>query len=460
MRGFSFTNLLLFWFFSSLTLFTTLSISSDILTSNQSLSTNQSLVSAKEIYQLGFYLSGDSKYYLGIWYKNIDVQTVVWVANRDNPLEDSNGYLKIGDTGNIEILNQSGNPIWSSNQTSARNPVLQILDSGNLILRESNDTSNPSNPVWQSFDYPTDTLIPGMKLEWNFDTKKDKHITSWNASDDPSTGDFSFILDYHGLPEIFLWDKDFKKYRSGPWNGLRFSGVPEMHPDTDSINFIFYQDQHRVYYTFTVGNQSDDESLLSRLTVTSSGQLQRLTWINSSSTWNIFWYAPKDQCDYYKECGPYGVCDTNASPVCTCMRGFRPKNQQAWNLRDGSDGCVRNTKLDCASDKFLLVQEVKLPDTTSVFVNRSMNLVECEELCHKNCSCTAYANIEITNGGSGCVMWGDELLDMRRYTQGGQDLYVRLAASDVGMFLFFFCLLFLGFCSLFSGFHFLFHYHI
>ncbi|KAJ1390415.1 S-locus glycoprotein domain [Sesbania bispinosa] len=192
---------------------------------------------------------------------------------------------------------------------------------------------------------------------------------------------------------------------------------------------MFFVDEHEAYYTFSIGN----ESLFSRLSVNSIGELQRFTWIQSRQVWNKFWYAPKDQCDNYRECGPFGICDTNASPVCQCVKGFRPKNQQAWNLRDGSDGCVRNTELGCGSDKFLLMQNVKLPETTRVFVNRSMDLVECRDLCHRNCSCTGYANIEIINGGSGCVMWVGELIDLRQYPAGGQDLYVRLAASDVGL---------------------------
>ncbi|KAK4253966.1 hypothetical protein QN277_009406 [Acacia crassicarpa] len=422
-----FTNLIVF-VITFLSFFTAISFSSDTLNSTQSLKTNDTLLSANQTFVLGFFSLDESRFYLGIWYGKIQVRTAVWVANRDNPLEDPNGFLKIGDTGNMEIVDRTGKTIWSSNQTAAaKNPVLQILDSGNLIIRESS-VSASKNPLWQSFDYPTNTLLPGMKLLYNFDTKMEKHITSWKSSQDPSTGVISFKLDFHGLPEIFLWNNNTKLYRSGPWNGVRFSGVPEMKSETDSIKFDFYQDEHQLYYTFNIGTQS----LYSRLTVTPDGQLQRLTWVPDNQVWNPFWFAPKDQCDTYKECGPYGICDTNASPVCTCMRGFSPKNIQAWNLRDGSDGCVRKTKLDCWSDEFLKVQNVKLPDTTSVFVNRSMSLMECGGLCKKNCSCTAYANIDITNGGSGCVMWTDELVDMRVYTDGGQDLYVRLAASDVG----------------------------
>ncbi|KAI9078929.1 hypothetical protein K1719_039078 [Acacia pycnantha] len=114
-----------------------------------------------------------------------------------------------------------------------------------------------------------------------------------------------------------------------------------------------------------------------------------------------------------KLCGPFGVCDANALPVCVCIRGFRRKNLQAWNLRNGSYGGVRNTELDYGGDKLLEMKNVKLPDTTSVFANRSMNIVECGDFCLKDCNCTAYANIEIGNGGSGCVMWSDNHVNTR-----------------------------------------------
>ena len=438
----------LFWFSTLLTFFPSPSISADTLTQAQFFRTNQTLLSPKGIFELGFFSYTNSTWYLAIWYKNTDDRTVVWVANRDTPLENSTGFLQIGDRGNILIIDQTFKPVWSSNQTTeARIPVLQLLDSGNLVLKEANE-NDPTKFLWQSFDYPTDTLLPGMKLGWNLDTGTERHLTSWKIQDqDPSTGDFSFKLDYHGLPEIFLWNKDKITYRSGPWNGDRFSGVPEMQPVTDSIKFMFHVDEHEVYYTFSIGNQS----LFSRLFVSPVGELQRLTWIQSTRVWNKFWYAPKDQCDYYRMCGPYGICDTNASPVCQCVKGFRPKNQPAWNLRDGSDGCVRNTELDCGGDKFLELQDVKLPETTSVFVNRSMTLLECRDLCHRNCSCTAYANIEITNGGTGCVMWSGELIDIRQYPAGGQDLFVRLAASDVGMFQLFLCII-VCLCSWFDFF--------
>jgi hypothetical protein len=78
-----------------------------------------------------------------------------------------------------------------------------------------------------------------------------------------------------------------------------------------------------------------------------------------------------------------------------------------------------------------------LPDTSSSWYNKTMNLVECQKVCMKNCSCTAYTNVDIRNGGSGCLLWFGDLVDMRVFLQWGQDLYIRVPSSELGKFIFF-----------------------
>ncbi|XP_044461070.1 receptor-like serine/threonine-protein kinase SD1-8 [Mangifera indica] len=415
----------IYFFLAAMILFPRIAISADTITPTRSLTNGEILVSEGGVFELGFFTPGNSgKWYVGIWYKNIPDTTYVWVANRDAPLTNSSGTLKIYNQ-SIALFDQVGTLVWSSDQTEAANPVAQLLDSGNLVVRQDNG----GKILWQSFDYPTDTLLSGMKLGWDLETGFDRYLTSWRSKDDPSSGDFSFRIDSHGFPEIFLWNKQEKKYRSGPWNGIRFSGVPELKP-LPNMNFEFVIDQDEVYYSFGI----TDTNLQSRLMVDSSGLLQRFTWVEERQTWNPYWYAPKDQCDNYRECGPYGICDANASPVCKCMRGFQPKNPQAWSLRLGLDGCVRKTELQCEKDKFLHLKNMKLPETTTSFFDMNMTLKDCAALCSRNCSCTAYAKADVRPGGLGCVIWTSDLLDMRQYADGGQgqDLYVRLAASDIG----------------------------
>jgi hypothetical protein len=179
MRGF----FILFLFITSFSFLITISTSTDTLTSSQILRTNQTLVSSNQTFILGFIPGTNSNIYLAIWYKNINPRTVVWVANRDNPLQNNStnsGFLKIADNGNIVLLNSSldsdNNFAWSSNQTTVTNNqvVLQLLDNGNLVLRETK-VNDPTKYLWQSFDFPTDTLLPSMKWVGTW-TKKPKSI--------------------------------------------------------------------------------------------------------------------------------------------------------------------------------------------------------------------------------------------------------------------------------------------
>ncbi|PNX69825.1 G-type lectin S-receptor-like serine/threonine-protein kinase, partial [Trifolium pratense] len=77
------------------------------------------LVSKDGIFELGFFNLGDStNRYVGIWYKNIPVRRVVWVANRDNPIKDNSSKLIISRDGNLLLLNQNQTLLWATNTTT------------------------------------------------------------------------------------------------------------------------------------------------------------------------------------------------------------------------------------------------------------------------------------------------------------------------------------------------------
>ncbi|GJN33974.1 hypothetical protein PR202_gb22605 [Eleusine coracana subsp. coracana] len=54
-------------------------------------------------------------------------------------------------------------------------------------------------------------------------------------------------------------------------------------------------------------------------------------------------------------------------------------------------------------------------------------------MCLVDCECVAYAATDIRGGGyvSGCAMWKHDIVDVR-YVHDGQDIYVRLARSELG----------------------------
>uniref|UniRef100_A0A2N9G2R4 non-specific serine/threonine protein kinase n=1 Tax=Fagus sylvatica TaxID=28930 RepID=A0A2N9G2R4_FAGSY len=413
---------LLFFFFE-----TTYGINS--ITSTQSLADGNTLVSKDGNFELGFFSPGSSKNrYLGIWYK-IQDKTVVWVANRDSPINDSSSILMINSTASLVILSNNS-VVWStSSLKQAQTPLLQLLDTGNLVLTDEK-SGNSDEYLWQSFDYPTDTILPGIKHGWDLKRGLNRRLIAWKNWDDPSSGDFTFEMTLHNYPEAYLFQGKEKYFRTGPWNGFGFSGSPGLKPNY-VFNFTFVYNQDEVYFMYTL----KDKSLISRALPNQTNSLfQRFTWIEVAKSWNLYSSLPADRCDSYGVCGANGRCIITESPVCQCLNGFKPKSQQKWDSMDWSQGCVRNKPLNCQkliTHGFVKFSNLKLPETTYTWVNKSMNLKECWEICLSNCSCTAYTNSDIKEG-MGCAIWFGDLLDIKQFPDGGQDLYIRMHPSELG----------------------------
>ncbi|XP_058001394.1 G-type lectin S-receptor-like serine/threonine-protein kinase At4g27290 isoform X2 [Hevea brasiliensis] len=404
------------------------SMALDTIATTQTIRDNETIVSAGGTFELGFFSPGTSNYrYVGVWYKKISYGTIVWVANRDTPLTDSSGVLKLSDKGILVLLNQSNTTIWSSGTSGVvQNPVAQLLDSGNLVIRDENDLI-PENFLWQSFDHPDSTYLPGMKLGL---VPKGLYVylSSWKSIDDPSQGNFTFQIDVSSL-QIILKQNSVVKARSGPWNGVGFSGIPFLKPNP-IYNYKFVFHQKEVYYIY----ETVDSSVFTMMVLNQDGVMARFTWVNRTSSWSRYLSAPADNCDTYALCGAHGSCNIGNSPVCGCLNGFVPKQKNDWDKADWSGGCVRRTPLDCQKgDGFIKYPNVKLPDMKNSSINEDMTLTleECEMICLKNCSCMAYANSNISGRGSGCFFWFGELIDIRQYEEEGQDLYIRMASSEI-----------------------------
>lgn len=401
----------------------------DIIRANQTIRDGTTFVSAGGDFELGFFNPGSStNRYLGISYKKIAKGTIVWIANREIPLNTTSGLLKLDSRGNLVILNGLDHTIWSSNSSrSVKNPVAQLLDSGNLVIREESD-SDPANFIWQSFDNPGNTFLPGSKFGWDLETGLERYHSSWKSEDDPSVGDYTNHIDRNGFPQLMLRKGSAVHFRAGPWNGVRFSGMPNLKPNP-IYKFDFVSNDKELYYHYELLNSS----VIMRMILHPLGYIQRFVWIERRQRWELYLTVQMDDCDRYGLCGAYGSCNINNSPACECLRGFQPKHPQEWDIADWSNGCVRKVSLTCADGEgFVKHSGVKLPDTQKSWFNKSMNLKECERMCLNNCSCSAYANTDIRDGGSGCLLWFDELIDIREHKENGQDLYVRMAASELG----------------------------
>ncbi|XP_030546312.1 G-type lectin S-receptor-like serine/threonine-protein kinase At2g19130 [Rhodamnia argentea] len=411
---------------------TRLCLGSDTISANQSLFGNQTLVSSGGNFELGFFSPGNSSYsYIGIWYKKVSVPTFVWVANRGNPVTDrSSAELKISG-GNLVMVNESRVPVWYTNLTTSSSgsssAVAVLGDDGNFVLKEG---PNSSVTLWQSFDHPTNTWLPGAKIGIDKRRNTSQLLTSWKNAEDPSIGLFSLQLEPSS--EYFIWWNRSEHYwTSGVWDNQTkiFSLVPEMRLNY-IYDFKYVDNENESYFTYSVR----DANTISMFVMDLSGQIKQESWLVSSGAWNLFWSQPRQQCEVYRLCGPFGVCSESTDNFCSCLPGFSTSSPRDWNLSDWSGGCKRNSDLNCPAnasneqiDRFSLRSNVKLPEDPQSVVAGSDN--ECQAACLNNCSCTAYAFKD-----NNCSIWFGDLFNAQQLTQGdtsGSSFYLRLAASDV-----------------------------
>lgn len=215
--------------------------------------------------------------------------------------------------------------------------------------------------------------------------------------------------------------------RFGPWNGVTFNGMPNL-GENSIFTHRFVFNENEIYYEYALVN----DSLISRMHLSADGRIEDLIWVNRTQNWTVYSTASNiDACARYAICGPYGNCNINNAPACSCLEGFEPRRPEEWNLADWSSGCQRITPLAGGNgDGFRTLSGVKFPDTNRSVYNLNMTLDDCEATCKENISCTAYASLDIRNGGSGCLQWFDDLMDIRVYEET-QELHIRMPASEL-----------------------------
>ncbi|XVF18251.1 hypothetical protein REPUB_Repub11eG0005000 [Reevesia pubescens] len=319
----------------------------DTITPSKSIKDPEVIISKTGVFRLGFFsFANSTNRYVGICYNHIPVQTVIWVANRNKPLKDSSGILKISEDGNLVVLNRQEEIVWSSNVTNlvSNTTSAMLLDSGNLVLTDNNNGLS----IWESFEHPSNAFLPTMKMGTDVRRGEKVQLRSRKSNLDPS---------------------DERKWDAGNGN---------------------WQQNFRMQQT---------------------------------------------DCDVYGKCGAFGSCDSKKPSICSCLRGFEPKNREEWNRENWTSGCVRTTPLQCQrsnngsevgqEDGFLKLEMMKVPAFPDWSSKRDDG--NCEDQCLKDCSCIAYAY----DVGIGCMFWSGNLIDIQKFSSDGVDLYIRLASFEL-----------------------------
>ena len=136
---------------------------SDIIVLGASLTGNETRTSKGGVFKLGFFNLNDNnvkKWYVGIWYAQASQQTIAWVANVEQPLENASSVLNLTEDGSL-LLSYGRCTVWSSKGNGKKPSSAVIMDSGNLVVLSA---KNNTEIIWQSSDHPQNTWLPGMKI--------------------------------------------------------------------------------------------------------------------------------------------------------------------------------------------------------------------------------------------------------------------------------------------------------
>ncbi|OMP03658.1 hypothetical protein CCACVL1_02322 [Corchorus capsularis] len=368
---------------------------STTLTPGNSLSVEKEgdyLVSPNGTFTSGFYNVGSNAYCFSIWFTNSVDKTVVWMANRDGPVNGKQSRLTLHESGNLVLLNADGSIVWSTNTQTQSNDAgveLRLLETGNLVLINVAPDKNVRNTMWESFDFPTDTLVASQQLTRNTSLVSVRSRGTYLSGFYNLKFDDNNVLDllYNGplLSSVYWPNSVTTIFYSGraPYNNSRIAGINEIGSFISSDNLVFNASYYGV-------------GLKRRLTLDYDGIL-RLYTLEDEGSWKLSWRpGGLEACMVQGLCGVNGICSYNPLPTCVCPRGFNRNDPSDW-----SKGCSPmfnfNPPLPCGdpgdpTDQLDFVEHPKTDfygydlDTYEA----GISLQKCRSKCLNDCRCKGF----------------------------------------------------------------------
>lgn len=357
---------------------------SDTLKQGHQLTNAEYLVSTGKVFTLGFfspfeeqtigYFNPESAQnsYIGIWYTYDKSKTPVWIANQNKPISRKFGALKIDSNGDLKILEKGQTQLLLKSNQDASKRAAVLTDIGNFVLRKLNSDGSTGDKIfWQSFDYPTDTLLLGMRLGFNNKTGQSWSLSSWVSDRFPAPGPFTLGLDPKGTKQLMMWRRGKIQWRSGLWHNWNNGNFLNLKNYPYKFDYVSNDDEK--YFTLSVENT---------------------WWHTSFPMYKIDWQGDILKFDSsISDRSRYS--EKTLTPVVKCRsQTYHP-------------GCVKPNLPECRSKSwfdrsrgYALSEGVKYESR-----NKILGMVDCGEKCLSNCSCVAYS--PFYPNGTGCELWNN-----------------------------------------------------
>ncbi|XAR50550.1 Non-specific serine/threonine protein kinase [Bertholletia excelsa] len=321
-----------------------------------------------------FLLSNNSVFGLG-FVNGLDVTPVllvvihlkstrhVWTANRGSPVKNDDKFV-FDRLGNAFLQNEKS-VVWSTGTRGEGVTVMELRDTGNLVLLGENGRT-----IWQSFHYPTDTLLPSQQFIEGMKLTSFPKSDGLNHSLEIKRGDMILYAGYP-TPQIY-WSlatedqKDVKKT-----NGIIYSA------SLVANSWNFYDRNQTLVWQLNFSHFNDPNATWA-IVLFSGGSIHFFNLQKGKSGPEPL-KIPQGPCSTPEPCNPYEVCSLDR--WCQCPSA----------LKDYPN-CTPQLDFPCNSSK----SEMELfyvGERLDYFALRFLTPLEkthlnaCKEACTRNCSC-------------------------------------------------------------------------
>ncbi|GMN35042.1 hypothetical protein TIFTF001_005034 [Ficus carica] len=344
---------------------------------------NNFLTSPNRIFSAGFYPIGVNAYCFAIRF-NEPNGTIVWMANRDQPVNGKGSTLSLLKTGNFVLTDAGLITVWATGTVSQSPTRLYLFDNGNLVLLTSEGVV-----LWQSFDSPTDTLLTEQPL-----TRYSKLVSS-RSETNFSSGFYKLFFDndnvlrliydsivlssvYWPAPWLVSWDAGRSTY-----NNTKTAVLDSLGNFSSSDDFTFMS--------------ADYGTVMQRiLRLECDGNVRLYSRKNLGENWVVTWEAFNDPCSIHGICGANSLCSytPNSGRKCSCVPGHKMKNQTDWFY-----GCEPEFTLSCHKNEsrfFKILNADFYGYDSGFYPNHTFNA--CQDLCLQSCNCVGFQYSYLQSG--------------------------------------------------------------
>ncbi|KAK2987457.1 hypothetical protein RJ640_022526 [Escallonia rubra] len=340
---------------------------------------NLSWLSPSGLYAFGFHQQGNG-YAVGIFLAGVAEKTIVWTANRDEPPVSENATLLLTTDGRLVLQLMQGQETSIAYRHEPASSA-SMLDSGNFVLYSSDQRI-----VWQSFEHPTDTLLPGQRLT------AEQELFSSISQTNHSTGIFRLKMQLDGNLVSYPVKTIGYTGNDAYWaSGIYGAGDSvTLNFDDDGRLYLFNSSSTLLNLTRGVNFQRRT-IYLAKLDVDGIFRLYSQN-LDEKRNWSTLKSIPISKCDPKGVCGFNAYCIPIRSEVikCECVPGFNHVDPN-----DLSSGCQRNyTARGCKNEDGRLNYPMKPLDDTE-WLDNSYNVLtnstkeDCAAACQGDCNCDA-----------------------------------------------------------------------